>query len=184
MPRGITKNQTALLFLEVEQRTVRVEAGLGWDVQNLRRRHDTTRIYQFDGALTLAGSVSWPNGRAGESYKITVYGCQQGTHHLDITLARFASQDEHGNARHRTVRGRSVPDYDPPLGIGVLEKCRGQTYRAGAVWVPDTLLTQMLMLVLDRRPLYMQISELRAERRRWITKLTLRTDRPEWDEWE
>ena len=49
------------------------------------------------------------------------------------------------------------------------------------VWVPNTFFSQMLTLTIATKPLYLQISERRAERTRWITRLVLMTEEPETD---
>ena len=88
--------------------------------------------------------------RAGERYRIVVYGRERDTHDFEATLARCHVRDERGQLRYRTGRGQSVPDYTPPPGIGLLQKVRGTGHLMGAVWVPHTLFGQMLTLVVAR----------------------------------
>ena len=183
-PRRATRSPTVVLTVKVDRYASCIDTGLAWEIDDPYRRRDDTRIYRFDATLELEGDVTHPKARAGERYRIVVYGRERAAHDFDVTLARCHARDEQGRLRYRTVRGQSAPDYTPPPGIGPLKKMRGTGRRKGVVWVPNTFFSQMLTLTIATKPLYLQIGERRAERTRWITGLALMTEEPETDEEE
>ena len=176
-----TRSPTVVLTVKVDRYASCIDTGLAWEIDDPYRRRDDTRIYRFDATLELEGDVTHPKARAGERYRIVVYGRERAAHDFDVTLARCHARDEQGRLRYRTVRGQSAPDYTPPPGIGLLEKVRGIARRKGVVWVPNTFFSQMLTLTIATKPLYLQIGERRAERIRWITRFALMTEEPETD---
>ena len=86
--------------------------------------------------------------------------------------------DEYGAHKYRKVRGNMVPVYDIPKDIGFLDKVRGGKAWSGAVWVAPQTTTDMLAVLPSVRPLYLALHELKIERRRFVSSLTLQTTHP------
>tara|TARA_R110002096_G_scaffold61399_4_gene152604 strand:+ start:5253 stop:5549 length:297 start_codon:yes stop_codon:yes gene_type:complete len=96
-----------------------------------------------------------------------------------LTLADCHICDDKGSPKYRKVRGKEIPIYDIPKGIGRLERQRGTTNWLGNVWVSPQSVTDMLALLPNVKPLFLTIHEMRAERNHWIVGLTLQTKKPE-----
>ncbi len=68
--------------------------------------------------------------------------------------------------------------YDIPGSIGYLERKRAARAWSGAVWIAHPLVSDMLALLPQARPLYLAVNELKVDRRRQITGLALQTTNP------
>jgi hypothetical protein len=67
--------------------------------------------------------------------------------------------------------------YRKPPGLGVLEK-RGERAWTGRVNVEARLVSDMLVLLMSGRPLFLAIDERKDGRTRWIDGITLQTTDP------
>ena len=85
---------------------------------------------------------------------------------------------ENSSFKYRKVSGRSLPVYDIPEGLGLLDKDRGTRNWNGWLWVPEQTLTQMLILLTNVKPLYLEIHERKVKRTRWINGLRVQTTDP------
>jgi len=107
-----------------------------------------------------------------------LYGSEPRYDKFTLTLADCHVRDDHGVSKYRKVRGKEMPVYDVPKGIGHLERLRGTRTWAGWVWAPPQTVNDMLTLLPHVRPLYVDIHELRIGRKRWIVGLALLTTDP------
>jgi hypothetical protein len=64
--------------------------------------------------------------RTGNVYELTVYGDDAPSRSLQAKLEDIQVRDERGILQYRTYRGRQVPVYKPPHGLGLLQKERGK----------------------------------------------------------
>jgi len=87
-------------------------------------------------------------------------------------------RNEDSTHKYRRVRGKDLPVYDIPKGLGTLEKVRGEALWTGCLWVKQETVTQMLSLLPVVKPLYMFVHERKIEHHRWIVGFTVQTSDP------
>ena len=88
-------------------------------------------------------------------------------------------RDKDGGRKYRMVRGQSQPVYEVPKGIGHLEKVRGANEWSGWTWVLPQTFTDMLTLLSNVSPIYVELHELKIGRIRHIVSITLKNTDPE-----
>jgi len=155
-----------------------INASINYEVRDPRHYQDDAKVYTFGSQLDIEGVSTYPEERAGETYCLTVYGSEPCHDRFTLTLADCHVRDDHGVPMYRKVRGKEVPVYDVPKGIGHLERQRGTRTWVGWLWVLPQTVNDMLTLLPQVRPLYVDIHELRIGRQRWIVGLTLQTTDP------
>jgi hypothetical protein len=67
---------------------------------------------------------------------------------------------------------------DFPTGLTTIEHRRGDHVWAAWVFVDPRLVTDMLMILISGRSTYLSLYEKKADRRRWITDVSLQTSDP------
>jgi len=80
-------------------------------------------LYQFDAQLTISGICVYPDERAGESYELTIYGRDLPSQRLRMTLRDAQARDKGGMPQYRSYRGREIPVYVKPKGVGICGLC-------------------------------------------------------------
>lgn len=135
-------------------------------------------LYRFITRLLIIGAATWPEDRAGDIYEVTLYGDEAPSRNLNATLDDVHARDEHGSRQYRTYRGKRVPVYKPPSGIGLLYKVRGEKRWTAWINAPPRLASDMLTLLASGTQLYMALTEVKRGRRRWVTRFTLQTTDP------
>lgn len=166
------------LAIEIENFKARIDSSLNYDVREPRYRYDEARVYEFLTAIDIEGICVWPEERADEIYRITIYGSEKHTGEFERILKDFHVRDEYGSRVYRKVRGKHVPVYDIPNGIGFLERQRGTKDWSGCVWVLPRVTLDMLALLPNLSPLYLAIHECKKGRHRRILGLALQTTNP------
>ncbi len=186
MPRRKTTRtksaeETTFLAIRVELYQARTDAavnhnvyapGLAWEYD------EDDPLYLFGTDLTIFGSATWPEKRAGETFELTIYGADGRTTRRNATLRDVQRRDAHGSRQYRSYRGREIPVFDPPGGMGHLDKVRGQRSWTGAIFTHARFVTDALVLLGQSRPLYVSLDERKRERTRWIRSLTFQTTDP------
>lgn len=86
--------------------------------------------------------------------------------------------DKNRLPKYRAYRGKQIPVYAPPKGMGTLEKERGQPRWHGAVWAQPRYVNDLLVLLDHNQQLYLSIHERKIERKRWIQSITVQTSDP------
>lgn len=145
--------------------------------------HEEDPVFCRETTLELFGVVLFPTARAGDEFRITLRGGNDGSGWLGLTIKDVQKRDEHGSPIFRQRRGKSVPVYEPPLGIAVLEKERGKSAWTAWVTIQPELARDMLVMLVHHKPLFLVIRERKVERRRWIESIALRTQEPEPEEY-
>lgn len=173
--------QYTFIAVHVETYSADISARINHKALDKRHQQDDVRIYEFGSRFEIAGYCSYPDEHLDEKYHITVYGERPGERDFDATLADFAVRDEKGVRKYRTLRGRHVPLYKDPHGLGMIEKERGTKNWHGWLTVPEVTATQMLSLLTMVRPLYLEIHERKVERTRWIKGFGLKTTHPAYE---
>lgn len=167
-----------LLGIRLSGFTARVDASVSYKVLDPRHYQEDAKVYEFASSLEVEGDCMYPEERAGESYRLTVYGRELNEGEFTLTLADCHVRDDKGLLQYRKRGDKRVPLYKVPKGIGLLDRQRRTRIWAGTVWVSSRVVSDMLTLLPHVSPLYVAIQELRVERNRWITSLTLQTTDP------
>ena len=167
------------IVLRVSDYSARVDASINYEVRDSRYATDETKIYSFNSALEVTALSTWPEDHVGLMYYLTIYGHKPIQGDFDLTLGNFHVRNKDGFYKYRKRGGLEVPVYEPPKGIGLIEKVRGANRWNGSLWVHPKTVSDMLTLLTTVEVLYLFIHEMRLNRQRWILGLTLQTTDPE-----
>lgn len=170
--------QHILLSLVLERYDVHVDATVNHEIFDKLHRRSDTQIYKFETYVNIVAISNYPEERANERYHLTIFGGERFPGQYLTKVEDYHVRDDDGTRRYQKVRGVSQPVYDPPDGIGYLDRVRDKNEWAGALWVAHQTLTDMLTLLPHVRPLYLSVHEFKIERRRVIRSLTLQTTDP------
>lgn len=129
--------------------------------------------------LTITGTLTYPEKRAGDGYELTVCGGDVRSSDLNATVKDVQARDEYGSPQYREYRGRQIPVYNPPSGLGHLEKVRGEARWTGWLFVASRFVNDALVLLSHGKSLFLAIHECKDKRKRWIRALSLQTTNPE-----
>lgn len=175
------KEETTDLAIRVTGHEARVNARVNHDAyqpQYAMNLDDNDPLYDFRNEVTITGTATWPEDRAGQAFELTLYGDDAPSSRTDLRLRDIHARNKHGSLQYRTYRGREVPVFAPPRGMGILDKVRGEPRWRGAIFVARRLVTDALILLRQKRPLYIALDERRIERTRWIRRFHLQTTDP------
>lgn len=167
------------LAIRVAQCEASVDASVNRTVygpQYAWRLDDEDPLYECKSRLTIIGTSLYPERRAGQAYELTIYG--DASPRMNVTLKDAQARDDYGSPQYREYRGRQIPVYDPPRGLGRLEKVRGEPSWRACVFLPPHYVSEVLMLMSLDRPLFLAIHEHKRERARWIRSVSLQTTDP------
>ncbi|RWH76836.1 MAG: hypothetical protein EOQ86_19595 [Mesorhizobium sp.] len=186
MPRKRTRQKRSEeehthLAIRVERCEASVEARINYDVyapQHAWDLDDDDPLYQFTTQLTLVGIATYPEGRAGDSYELTIYGSDSDSRRVSATVKDVQERDEHASPKYRQYRGRQIPIYNPPSGMGLIDKIRGEPRWTAWLRVPPRFTSDALALLSDGRTLFLAIHERKKDRARWIQSVRLQTIDP------
>jgi hypothetical protein len=123
------EEQHTHLAIRVQSYEVRVVASVNHNVyapQYAWDLDDDDPLYQFTAQLTISGISTYPEERAGDAYELTIYGADAPSRRLNLTLKDVQARNEHGSPQYREYRGKQIPIYNPPKGLGLLDKIRGE----------------------------------------------------------
>jgi hypothetical protein len=169
------------LSIRVERYEARVGASVNNDVyapQYAWGSEEDDPLYKFTAQLTLIGTSAYPKERAGDMYELTIYGDDTPSRRHNAVLRDAQARDERGSLQYRTYRGRQIPVYNPPKGLGLLQKVRGEPRWTGWLFVPTRSVNDMVVLLSHGRDLFVAIHERKDGRSRWVQGMTLQTRDP------
>lgn len=169
------------ISIRVERYKIRTEASIHPNANHPEfayKLDDRDPIFKFASDLTIFGTAFAPKQRAGHIYEVTIYGDDSPSSRMHSQLKDLHIRDEKGLLQYRTHRGKSVPVYAKPPGLGLLGKERGQLQWTAYVPVLPRLASDMLVLLTTRNELYLALTELTDERARWVSRLSLQTTDP------
>jgi len=172
------KNEYNFLAIKVTDYKAYVDASINYEVRDKRYYSRDAKVYQFSSHVEIEGICTWPEEREGDEYTMTIYGHETHSGNFELTLSDCHVMDEHWSPKYKRVRGKDMPVYDVPNGLGTLDKVRGVAAWTGCIWVPQDTITNMLSLLPVVNPLYIFIHENKIERHRWIVGFTLQTTDP------
>lgn len=169
------------LALRLDGYEARAEAEINYHVHDPRSAWDDPQdepLYRFLSHLELGATCVHPEDRAGDTYELTVYGEDAPQSRVYWKLRDVQAVDKHHSPQYREYRGKSVPVYVPPQGMGMLEKLRGEPRWHGAIWMQPRYVSDVLILLGHGRRLYLAIHEKKIERQRWIQGISVQTTDP------
>lgn len=129
--------------------------------------------------IDIRGVCVAPNKRAGDLYRITLFGDRSPSRAPSATLRDVQAEDEYGAPQYRNYRGQKIPIFKPPKGLTVLEKIRGKSEWSAWLRVAPHWVTDVLVLSGQGRRLYAEIHEMKVDRKRWIQSIRVQTMDPE-----
>jgi hypothetical protein len=132
-------------------------------------------VFRFNSNLSVIAILNYPEKRVGEEYEITFHGDEAPSKHLGLTLGDIHVRDEHGARQYRRYRGNEIPVNEPPKGLGLLEKVRGEPRWHGWLTTTPRFVTDALILLEQSRPLFLHIHEHKEGRSRWIRNISFQT---------
>lgn len=169
------------LSLRIEDYRVRASAGINHYAHNPEyawRNTEDEPLYEFETHLEITGSCIDPTKRAGDSYELTIYSEVDPENHIYWKLRDVQAIDEHRVPQYRTYRGKEIPVYRPPKGMGTLGKIQREPRWHGAIWAQPRYISDLLTVLGWDRELFMAIVERKVQRQRWIQGITVQTTRP------
>ncbi|MGX5842694.1 hypothetical protein ACWGTI_18415 [Mesorhizobium sp. ArgA1] len=169
------------LAIRVERCDASVEAAVNYNVyapETAWNSDDDDPLYRCVSRLTIAGVSSYPEERAGETYEVTIYGDNLGSGDIRATLKDVQERDKHGSPKYRHYRGRQIPIYNPPPGIGLIDKIRGEPRWTAWLRVSPHYTSDALALLRNGRQLFLAIHEFKKGRKRWVRSVSLQTTDP------
>lgn len=160
---------------------VSIDAAVNHNLRDERPRPGTEDEYAFEFAtrLELTGHCTYPDKRAGDLYKVIIWTQKERKGDIPLTLKDFQRIGEDHSPEYKSIRGVSVPVYDPPNGMSVTTKRHGEPIWDVWMQYPPGTITDMLILLSHTTPLYLTLHETKKEKKRWIQSLTLQTTIPE-----
>lgn len=163
----------------------RYEAGIAASINNTAHSaqyawnlNEEDPVYEFTNQVRITGTATYPSYCAGHLYHLTLYGTDAPSRHLDTRLKDVQARDKHGSPQYRRYRGRDIPVFIAPKGLGLLEKVRGEASWTGWVFTPPRLVTDMLVLLGRPESLFIALHEQKMDRVRWIQRVSLQTTDP------
>lgn len=137
------------------------------------------KVYKFTSQLGLEASCIGPEECAGEPYRFNIYGEEDESNRLDTTMKDCHRRDAHGAPVYRKVRGLSIPVFNLPEGVGMIENYRRKSQcRLGWVWVKHWVVSDLLAVMHKFDPLYIMVDQHKVGRERWIVDLSVQTENP------
>ena len=136
-------------------------------------------LFRYDNKVVLTGVCIEPNDRTRDTYELKVYGDNSNAHGHDVTLRDIhATEGKYGVHQYRTYRGREVPVYQPPEGLALLSKVRGERLWTAALFAPTRFVAELMALLSHEMQLYVELHECKEGRDRWLRGVSLRTHNP------
>jgi hypothetical protein len=170
------------LSIRIEHHDANVGAAVNHNVyapQYAFRLDDRDPLYSYTIHLMLKGVATYPERRAGEAYELTIYGEDSPSHAYNLALKDVQERDEEYNSpKYRDYRGKRVPIYVAPKGLGHLQKVRREKRWSGWLFTPTRFARDLLLLLREARPLFLSLREYKEGRDYWIRDFSLQTTDP------
>ena len=165
--------------IQITNYDIYIDSSINYEVRDKRHHFDDAKIYDFSSYIKFHGSCMDSQGINDRKYEIIAYGSEAQPGDFDLKLSDCHLQDEKGFRQFRKYRGREVPIYNIPNGIGMLTRLKGSQITFGSAWVSPETITNMLAVLPHVSPIYLSIHERLIEGQRWIIGLTLQTSDPD-----
>jgi hypothetical protein len=170
------------LTIRIEHHDARIGAGINHDVfapQYAFRLDERDPLYNYTIHLTIKGVATYPEKRAGEMFELTIHGDDAPSHTHNLTLKDVQERGEAYNSpKCRDYRGKQVPIYLAPKGLGHLQKNRGENRWSAWLFTPTRFASNLLHLLGQARPLFLGLRECKEGRDYWIRDISVQTTDP------
>ena len=178
--KSATLEEHTLLGIEISDFKARSSAALNHDLRNSwpRFARDDDLVYEFGTSLEITGTSIYPSERANDTYELSVHGHELRRGDFSLKLKDCQLRDEYGVPRYKSYRGQQLPVYESPPGLGMLDRRRGTGIWYSWVYVMPGLVHDMLLLLMQSRPLYISLHERKTGRERWIQSVSVQTTNP------
>lgn len=135
-------------------------------------------VIMSDKMVKVSGVVHYPEERAGERFVVRLVAGSRHEEEMQQRLKDIQARDEHGSLRYRRYRGYDYPVFDASTGMGLMHRMRDPA--GWDIWlpVPSGIVSDMLVLLGQDRPLYLAIHELKRGRDRRVLEISLKTTDP------
>ncbi len=169
------------IAIRVEHHDASISAGVNSDAyapQLAWNLDDDAPVFEFTSQVTIMGVSTYPPERAGDTYDLTISSVDTGNHRIYAKLKDIHARDERRLPQYRTHRGRQIPVYVAPYGLGTLDKVRGEKRWTGWIFVAPRFVNDLLVLLTYQPQLFLGLHEFKVERSRWLRSVTLQTTDP------
>ncbi len=133
-------------------------------------------MFESATVLIVRGTFYAPESRLAEHVELTVYGHRSPRE--GIRVKDVHARDKNERDMYRITRGLRVPVLNLPPGVATIERRRSDNFWAAGVFVEPRLVTDMLLVLAPGRQTYLSLYEKKADRRQWVTDVTLQTSDP------
>jgi len=174
-------DEHAFLAIRVDGYEANVGARINHNVfapQSAWKSGDDDPLFQFPTRLVIFGIITYPEERSGADFEITFLASNAGSEDIQSTLKDVQARDEHGVLGYRAYRGRQIPIYKPPKGMGLVDKVRGESSWVAHLEVSTSFVSNALALLGGGRRLFLAVHERKSDRTRWIQSANLQTTNP------
>lgn len=139
---------------------------------------DDDPVYEFTNQVAITGLSVYPSERQGDRYELTIYGTDSPSHRLNEKLKDIQARDDKYSLQYRTYRGKQIPIYVAPNGLGRLEKVRGEKLWKAWLFVTSRFVNDLLVLLGRQRTLFVSLHERKIDRDRWVQGMSVQTTDP------
>jgi hypothetical protein len=136
---------------------------------------DDDPVYEFTNRIVITGISTYPPERQGDYFEITIRGTGSASQRLNAKLKDIHARDQYGSPKYRGYRGRQIPIYEPPKGLGLIDKVRGERRWTAWLFVTPRFNNDLLVLLGHQRNLFLSLHERKVERSRWVQGMILQT---------
>lgn len=163
------------ITVEITGYQVAIDAGRNYELANMKLCDSDTKVFRCDSRVEITGICIYPQDIIGHTHSISIIGTESYDDRYSLTLHDCQAMD--GFRRIcKTVKGKEVPVYELPDGIGYIEKRRGEKSWSGAAWVQPRSVTDMLATLPHIKPLYLEIHRVKKEKSYLIRTISLTTE--------
>jgi len=176
---GIPEDAFGILHLQIVNFSISTDASINYEVRIKQYQHRDAKVYKFDSDISIDCKRLWPEEYPDWNYHLHIYGHDSGFRNFADTLSDCQVVDDYGRPIEKKRRGKNEPVYDIPHGLGYWEKTRGEDQVSGSIWVSPECLSDMMIMLVNVKPLYADVHEVKKERTRWIQSFRMQTEMPE-----
>lgn len=166
--------------LAVIDHAVSLHGGLN-PVVHERKPSTNARVLEFGRELEVLARGLWPEPYNRHEFSVVIHGAEQSTHGIGLTVDDCHVFEPNEGRKYRKVRGDLRPVYEFPRGIGFVDGPRRQTW-TGAVWLENSLVSDLIALVVACPRVYLLLHLVKYEPRRRgriVAGLRVQTGHPE-----
>ena len=173
------------LTVEVVSYEADVSAGVNYDAYDPHHAlllDECDPVYQFSTHVMIKGIPTAPKSREGNAFELQILSEARPSSNLDLMLKDIHKRNEYEAPEYRPYRGKQIPVYDPPNGVGLIDKVRGKDAWTSWIFVKPGFVSDALRLLALDKQLYLSVHERKEGRSRWVQNVSIQTEAPEAEE--